>query len=89
MAMDERHLLAAFRYLALNPVRAGLVARAQDWRHGSVRAHLSGRSNSLVDVAPALARVADFRDWLDEDESEAEEAAISGEGAAIGRPAGR
>src|SRR5271166_6494142 len=30
-AMDEDHLVAAARYLALNPVRAGLVANPADW----------------------------------------------------------
>jgi putative transposase len=32
VAMDERHLAAALRYVSLNPVRARLVQRAQDWR---------------------------------------------------------
>jgi putative transposase len=31
VAMDERHLGAAIRYVALNPVRAKLVDRAEDW----------------------------------------------------------
>jgi putative transposase len=30
--MDEPYLLAAARYVELNPVRAGLVADAADWR---------------------------------------------------------
>jgi putative transposase len=29
--MDEPHLLAAVRYVALNPVVAGLVRHAEDW----------------------------------------------------------
>ena len=29
--MDETHLLHAVRYVSLNPVRARLVPRAQDW----------------------------------------------------------
>ncbi|MES5485896.1 hypothetical protein QMZ05_24345 [Bradyrhizobium sp. INPA03-11B] len=40
--MHERHLAAALRYVSLNPVRARLVARAQDWRWSSVRANLCG-----------------------------------------------
>ena len=40
VVMDEDHLLAAARYVALNPVRARLASRAQDWRWSSVRAHL-------------------------------------------------
>src|SRR6266446_5375832 len=31
VAMDEEHLAAALRYVSLNPVRARLVERAQDW----------------------------------------------------------
>lgn len=44
VAMDGAHLGAAVRYIALNPVRAGLVERAVDWRWSSVHAHL-GRSD--------------------------------------------
>ena len=31
VAMDEAHFVTALRYVALNPVRARLVARAEDW----------------------------------------------------------
>jgi putative transposase len=31
VAMDELHLLAAFRYLAMNLVKANMVAQAPDW----------------------------------------------------------
>ena len=33
----EGHLFAAVRYIAQNPVRAGLCARAEDWRWSSAR----------------------------------------------------
>ena len=35
---DEIHLSAAMSYIERNPVDAGLVRRAQEWRWGSVRA---------------------------------------------------
>jgi putative transposase len=60
VAMDEAHLLAAVRYVAMNPVRARLAARAQDWRWSSVRAHLAGVDDGLVTVAPVLSRIDDF-----------------------------
>jgi putative transposase len=63
--MDEPYLLAAARYVELNPVRAKLVARAEDWRWSSARAHLSGRDDCLVKVAPLLAIVGDWRAFLD------------------------
>jgi putative transposase len=62
--MDEPYLLAAARYVELNPVRAGLVADAADWRWSSARAHLSGRDDRLVRVAPMLAMIADWRAFL-------------------------
>jgi len=38
LAVGEAHLMAAVRYVALNPVRARLVARAEDWPWSSTRA---------------------------------------------------
>jgi putative transposase len=53
--------------VALNPVRARLVARAQDWAWSSARAHLAGRDDTLVPVAPLLDRVGRFCDLIDSD----------------------
>lgn len=64
VVMDEAHLAAAVRYVSLNPVRARLVARAEDWPWSSVRAHLKGESDGLVDVRPVLSRFADFAGLL-------------------------
>jgi REP element-mobilizing transposase RayT len=36
--VDEAHLLEACRYVVLNPVRAGIVARPEDWIWSSYRA---------------------------------------------------
>lgn len=58
--MDEAHLFSAVRYVSLNPVRAKLVQQAQDWRWSSVAAHLSGKDDKLVKVAPVLERYGDF-----------------------------
>jgi putative transposase len=64
VAMDENHLAEAVRYVSLNPVRAGLVNSAEEWPFSSVRAHLSGVSDGIVDVAPALDRFPDFAAML-------------------------
>jgi putative transposase len=63
-AMDEEHLIAAARYLALNPVKAGLVKAPADWPHASVRAHLLGQDDELVNIAPLVQRVANFADLI-------------------------
>jgi putative transposase len=62
--MDEDHLVAALRYVALNPVKSGLVARAQDWPWSSTRALMAGESDARVEVGPALERVGDFARFL-------------------------
>jgi putative transposase len=63
--MDESYLLAAARYVELNPVRAGLVADAAEWPWSSATAHLAGRDDRLVRVAPMLAMIDDWRGFLD------------------------
>ena len=66
VVMDEDHLMAAARYVALNPVRAGLAARAEDWRWSSARAHLEGRDDGLVSVGALAERCGGrFTDLLD------------------------
>jgi putative transposase len=67
VVMDETHLLTAARYIALNPVRARLVAKAEDWPWSSARAHLTGRDDQLVTVAPLLSRIECFADTLEVD----------------------
>ena len=64
--MDENYLLHCARYIELNPVRARLAARPRDWRWSSARAHLSGRDDELVQVAPLLRQVSDWRAFLGE-----------------------
>jgi putative transposase len=64
--MDEAHLVAAAQYVELNPVRAGLVRSPESWRWSSASAHLENRGDGLVDAAPLLARVGDWRGLLAE-----------------------
>jgi putative transposase len=70
VVMDEAHLAHAARYVALNPVRARLCQRAEDWPWSSARAHLAGRDDELVEVAPLLERVGDFAGFLGSEEDQ-------------------
>ena len=85
--MDEDHLAAAFRYVSLNPVRARRVARAQDWRWSSARAHLGLGEDGLTDVAPARARFANFADWLEGPADDLAAARLR-KAESVGRPVG-
>lgn len=70
VAMDEAHLANAIRYVTLNPVRARLVERAEQWRWSSAAAHIGGCDDELVTVAPALDRYGDFAAFLGEDDGD-------------------
>ena len=87
VVMDERHCAAAMRYVELNPVRAGLVARAWDWPWSSVRANLGHHSDDLVDTARAGDIVSNWAEYLAETPADAELANIRRQ-TRIGRPEG-
>lgn len=52
--MDEKHLVAAVRYVEMNPVRAGLCSRPEEWPWSSVHGHLQKKDDKLVTVKPML-----------------------------------
>jgi putative transposase len=87
VAMDEGHLAAALLYVSLNPVRARLVARAQDWRWSSTRAHLTGKDDGVTARAPVRERVPDFAQLLAA-EPDAEAFARLRAAESVGRPLG-
>ena len=88
VAMDEPHFVTALRYVALNPVRARLVERAEHWHWSSTRALIAGESNRFVRVEPALARVGDFAAFLGEEFDEALSYAALRKAESVGRPVG-
>jgi putative transposase len=62
--MDESYLLAAARYVEMNPVQSGLTERPEDYPWSSARAHIEGKDDMLVKVAPLLEMVGDWRSFL-------------------------
>ena len=87
VVMDEDHLAAALRYVSLNPVRARLVERAQDWRWSSTRAHLRGKDDGITALKPIRDRFPRFADLLaSEPEDDLFERLRAAE--SIGRPLG-
>ena len=85
VAMDESHLMAAFRYVALNPVKARLANTAVDWTWSSTPAHFRGKDDGLVTVKPLLDRVERLDEFLDMAPDPELEAALA-KGQTIGRP---
>jgi len=63
LILDDSHLLEVHRYVALNPVYAGICAAPEDWRWSSYRA-TAGRGSvpGFLAVDPLLTLFADERD---------------------------
>jgi len=68
----DEHLLTVVRYVERNPLRAGIVERAQDWRWSSFQPDAEGPS---LDPGPAP-RGADWLEFVTTPMTEAEVAAI-------------
>lgn len=49
MTGEEDYLLSCYRYIELNPVRAGIVKHPQDYRWSSYRANALGEASGLID----------------------------------------
>jgi putative transposase len=63
--LDDAYLRCAARYVALNPVRAGLAGRAEDYPWSSAAAHLGMRADPLVRHPKRLLEyVPDFAELL-------------------------
>lgn len=75
--LKENHYWAALRYVEINPRRAGLVTRDEDFEFSSARAHLSGKPDPLIALARAESRrqftAAQWRDFLTHTDSQRED----------------
>src|SRR5204863_179990 len=70
----DDHLWTVLRYVERNPLRAGLVKRAEQWRWSSL-----GQANSPPELRVALSdgpqpRRRDWIDWVNRPQTPAEEA---------------
>ena len=62
--MEESYFIAAARYVELNPVRARIVSKPDEYRWSSATAHLAGKDDQLVNVAPLLEMADNWKDIL-------------------------
>lgn len=87
--LDESHHWAAVRYVEQNPVRAGMVERAEDYAWSSARAHC-GRGDDVVLSAefPPSGVIANWSEWLNEGREEDEGYTSIRRQTRTGRPCG-
>jgi len=62
--LDEAHLIAAARYVELNPVPARLLRVPGEYLWSSAAAHVAGQNDDLVKVAPLLGMVGGWSAFL-------------------------
>lgn len=67
LIVDDAYLMEVLRYIHMNPVKALLVGRPEDYPWSSVHAYLTGKADGLVTVSEGLAffegDVRRFRDF--------------------------
>lgn len=85
--MDQEHLLAAARYVELNPVRAGLCERPDRWPWSSVHFHLDQTKDPLIAAGGMRAYVDDWEPFLAEGLTDSELDTLRNH-SRNGRPAG-
>ena len=75
---EDDHLYTVLRYVERNPLRAGLVKRAEDWRWSSLAHRLGGASDRIGQLLHRWPRPlpADWVDRVNQPETEAELAAV-------------
>ena len=72
--MDEQHLVRAARYVELNPVSAGMVAKPEDYAWSSARLHLGRRKTDPLNTDQQVVEImGDWRGFLREGVSEEDE----------------
>src|SRR5262245_54234720 len=58
VVQDDDHLLTVLRYIEANPLRAGIVRDAADYRWSSYAVHALGRADALVTELPGWSSLA-------------------------------
>ena len=71
--LDDEHLWHAVRYVERNPVRAGMVVRAEDYPWSGAAPHVLGEEDRYLDAGlPLIGQIENWSAWLagdDEDEA--------------------
>lgn len=85
--MDETYLLAATRYVELNPVKSNLCVQPEDYPWSSAAFHVHGKENTLVKHPPLVKMVDDWKSYLSEAPCKSLTAALK-QAERTGRPLG-
>lgn len=62
--MDEKHLIAAIRYVERNPVEAKIVNRAEDYKWSSAKAHVYKTNDPILNDCYLTNKIKDWSRFL-------------------------
>lgn len=68
--LDERYLYAAVRYVERNPVRAGIVQKAQEYQWSSAGSHVYNTDNKVLSRFYLMEEIDNWADYLAQDDDE-------------------
>jgi putative transposase len=85
--MNAEYLIAAARYIELNPVRASIVAKAEDYAWSSAKAHIDKGPDPIIADSFLSNEINDWASFLAEEPSESEVRLLR-KHASTGRPLG-
>jgi putative transposase len=71
--MEKSYAIACARYIELNPVRAKLVKKPEQWQWSSAGAHLNGEKDKLVRSFKPLRDASEWRSLLESGMDESDE----------------
>lgn len=86
--LDEKYLYAAVRYVERNPVRVGLVKRAEDYPFSSARAHIHKTKDKVLSDNFMLSEIKNWASFLAKEDDERERRLFQRH-SRIGRPLGQ
>ena len=85
--LSEQHLYSAIRYVECNPVKAGIMKKAEDYAWSSAKAHVYKKRDELLSDNFVVDEISDWREYLS-DESDDSKGAIFVKHVDTGRPLG-
>ncbi len=88
VAMDGDHAASALRYVLLNPVRAKLCKKPEQWQWSSARAYLKRHDDGLTDTADFLQQFPDIASLLADNPEREMADMLLRRAETIGRPLG-
>ena len=85
--LDEKYLYAAVRYVERNPIRAGIVKRADEYIFSSAMARIRGKKDDLLSDFYLMGDIKNWEGYLSVNDSEVDIKLMRRHGA-TGRPLG-